>query len=425
MSDPSFENEKNELFDTYNGDFISKSNILISGKYKSSLQANRINYINNLKLQNGHYTVDPETQELVVQLHPSEIVKMLNLKKGGSIYQSLDDVARQLIGTFIGVTDAENEHFRYINLVTESEYENGVLTTRYNPHMKKYLLNLKQNFTKLPRDLMMSWKSNTSYRMYELMRQRAYYPKTYTGARNGVFKITYDVYELRLLLGVVNSNLVEVRKILDGTNPPDYKRACEASPEKLYEDWYAFRRSVIDTAIKEINGKKNCDIEIEYKTLKKKHGEVYAVEFTIYLKEFYKKRDDDLPEVALSVDKDGKTRIKLSQEDAFVIHAKVLNLLEPYNIPDNRITLSDIVSICEAADYDLEKIKKAERILSKSSNVEGVVGWLIKAIVNDYKEPIAYKGSEKKKNPFLDFEQREYSESFWEELEEELTSSNR
>ena len=164
------EEKSNKALAPYNGDFISKSNILINGKYRSSLQMNRINYINNLKLQTGNYIVDPETQELCVRLYPSEITKMLNLKKGGSIYQSLDGVARQLLGTYIGVTDAENERFRYINLVTESVYEDGVLVTKYNPHMKNFLVNLKQNFTKLPRDLMMSWTSTAAYRLYELMK---------------------------------------------------------------------------------------------------------------------------------------------------------------------------------------------------------------------------------------------------------------
>ena len=106
------EEKSNKALTPYNGDSISKSNILINGKYRSSLQMNRINYINNLKLQTGNYIEDPETHELCVKLYPSEITKMLNLKKGGSIYQSLDGVVRQLLGTYIGVTDAENERFR-------------------------------------------------------------------------------------------------------------------------------------------------------------------------------------------------------------------------------------------------------------------------------------------------------------------------
>ena len=395
----------------YSGDFISKSNILISGKYKSSLQTNRITYLNNLKLQTGNYITDPETQELVVRLYPSEIVKMTNVKNSGSVYQSLQEVARQMLGTFIGVTDDENERFRYLNLVTESVYEDGVLETRYNPHMKKYLLNLEEKFTKLPRDLMMSWRSTATYRLYELMKQHAYYPKNYKGIKNGVFRVTYDVYELRLLLGVVNANLEAVRKILDGTYPPDYKKACEASPEKTYVDWTSFRRRVIDTAVVEINGNDHSDIKIEYATLKKKHGEVYAVEFTIYLKDMYKKNDDNTTNVSASVDRDGEAKMNLSQVDAFVIQVEVMNILENY-----KINLSDIISICEAAGYDVEKIKKAESVLRKQVNIDNVVGWLISAIKNSYEEPVSYKG--KSKNQFLDFEQREDLD--WAELEKDL-----
>lgn len=411
------EEKSNKALTPYNGDFISKSNILINGKYRSSLQMNRINYINNLKLQTGNYIEDPETHELCVKLYPSEITKMLNLKKGGSIYQSLDGVARQLLGTYIGVTDAENERFRYINLVTESVYEDGVLVTKYNPHMKNFLVNLKQNFTKLPRDLMMSWTSTAAYRLYELMKQRAYYPKSYTGPRNGFFTAQYDVYELRLLLGVVNSNLEAVRRILDGTNPPDYKKACEASPEKMYEDWSAFRRSVIDKAVKEINANENSDIELDYTLLKKKHGEVYAIDFKIYLKDIYKKRDDNLPEVPMSVDKEGGVKASLTQAEIFIIQVEAMNILSEYKVkPD------DVLTICERASYDIEKIKKVASILSKQKNVDNVVGWILAAVERDYSEPVTFKG--KNKNSFLEFQQRDYDEGFWEELEREITSNN-
>ena len=415
MADSKRKKDAKERPVAYNGDFISKSNILISGKYRSSLQTNRINYLNNLKLQTGNYITDPNTQELIVRLYPSEIVKMLNLKNSGSVYQSIQDVARQMLGTYIGVTDDENERFRYVNLVTESVYEDGVLETRYNPHMKKYLINLEEKFTKLPRNLMMSWRSTASYRLYELMKQHAYYPKSYRGVRNGVFRITYDVYELRLLLGVVNSNLEAVRKILDGTYPPDYKKACEASPEKMYVDWSSFRRRIIDTAVNEINENITSDIEIEYTTLKKKHGEVYAVEFTIYLKELYKKSEDNYTNVSASIDREGEAVMNLSQVDAFVIQVEVMNMLENYNI-----NLSDIISICDVAGYDVEKIKKAESVLRKQSSVDNVVGWLISAIKNSYEEPVSFSG--KSKNQFMQYEQR--ADYNWDELERELENIN-
>ena len=404
------EEERNKSLSVYGGDFISKSNILISGKYRASLLMNRINYINNLKLQTGNYFEDPETHELCVTLYPAEITKMLNLKKGGSIYQSLDGVARQLLGTYIGITDAENERFRYINLVTESVYEDGVLVTRYNPHMKNFLVNLKQNFTKLPRDLMMSWKSTSSYRLYELMKQQAYYPKSYTGTRNGVFKSTYDVYELRLLLGVVNSNLEAVRKILDGTTPPDYRKACEASPEKMYQDWSSFRRSVIDNAVKEINTNERSDIKLQYTTLKKRHGEVYAVEFTIFLKDMCKRHEDALSEETLLNEEEGDVVTELSKSDVFLIQVQALDILAKY-----KVAAADVLMICEVAGYDIQKIEQAEKILRKQKNIDNVVGFLMAAVKHSYKEPVSYEG--KGNRASQDFEQNQYD---WKELAEIL-----
>lgn len=406
------DDDKLEL-NPYSGDYLRKSNMLINGKYKSSLQMNRINYLNNMKLQTGNYEEDPLTHELCVSLYPVEIRRALNVKKGGSIYHSLDGVARQLIGTYIGVSDAENERFRYINPVTESVYENGVLITKYNPHMKNHLVNMKKNFTKLPRELMMSWSSTAAYRMYEIMKQRAYYPNDYRGPKNGIFSVTYDIYELRLLLGVVNSNLEAVRRILDGTNPPDYKKACEAAPEKMYEDWSSFKRSVIDKAVEEINTNEKSDIELKYSLMRKKHAEVYAIEFTIYLKSMYKKREDNIPEVPMSVDGEGEIKAKLSQADIFVIQLEAMNILKDLNINP-----ADVLTICEKSTYDIEKIKKAVSILKNQKNIENVVGWLIAAVERNYNEPVNYKG--KNKNPFFDYKQRNVSEDYWDELEKQI-----
>lgn len=402
--------EADEMTPSLYEDYISKSNVLITGKYKNTLQTLRVMYINLYKIQNSQFVEDPQTSELVVELYPSEIAKMIGLKKGGSIYKSLDPIARQMVSTSIGVTDPENERFDYLAVVTNAHYENGVLTTRFNPRMKKFLLNLKQNFTKLPRIIMMSWKTISAYRLYELLKQRAYYPKTYSGPKNGIFSVTYDVYELRLLLGVVNSNLEAVRRVLDGTNPPDYRRACEASPEKIYESWRELKRSVIDVAVNEINENELSDIEVKYKPMKKAHNEVYAVEFTIYAKALYQKREDNLPEVPVTV-KDGEVTSTISQADLFLIQLEAMNLLSPYGI--NTV---DMISICEAAKYDIESIRNAETLLKKQSKVDNVTGWIISAIKNAYQEPVSYKG--KSRNQFNNFEQTYYANMSEKELEE-------
>lgn len=50
---------------------------------------------------------------------------------------------------------------------------------------------------------------------------------------NDVFEIPFLLSELKLQIGVVNSNLDKVRNILNKSKNPDYDYAVEASPEKF------------------------------------------------------------------------------------------------------------------------------------------------------------------------------------------------
>lgn len=419
MSDDIVRNEMDERGYLQN-DYITKSNLLISAKYKASLQALRINYINQYKLQKGQYYEDPETKELVVELYPSEILSYLEKSKGGSLYESLESVAFQMTSTVLGVSDPIKERFDYISIVTRSTYEDGVLTTKYHPAMKKHLINLKDSFTQLNRLAMVSWKSSATYRLYEELKKRSFYPKSYKGKRNGIFVALYDVYELRLLLGVVNSNLDSVRKVLEGKNPPDYKKACEASPEQIYKKWSDFRKYVIDKGIAEINNNVYSDITVTYETQKKSHGEVYAVKFTIRLKE-YINEEEEYEVDSVIVNKDGTAVTpNITAVELFLIQRETIGMLEPLGIGTE-----DAISICQKASYQIETIKKAVELLKKQKHVDNVVGWLISAIQNNYSEPVTFNGKKKTKNQFLEFEQREYPEDFWDNLEKEMANENR
>ena len=97
--------EKNEIQSYIQQDTLSKANLIINSKFKSTLQAQRIMYINMFKIQNNQYYEDPNTKEIVVESYASEIAKLIGLKKGGSLYKSLDAVARQMVTTSIGFTD--------------------------------------------------------------------------------------------------------------------------------------------------------------------------------------------------------------------------------------------------------------------------------------------------------------------------------
>ena len=66
-----------------------------------------------------------------------------------------------------------------------------------------------------------------------------------------------------------------------------------------------------------------------------------------------------------------------------------------------------MITICEKANYDLNKVKNARKALDASSTeISNVVGWIISAIENGY-QPIS-RSARKKSTGFDNFESHGY-----------------
>jgi hypothetical protein len=398
------ENNNSKVYDAEivsKPDILSKSNLLITSKYKFTLDCQKIMYITLLMYQGKNFVMN-EYNQPEIRISTAKLRELLNTNST-SIYARLDDIAQQLTNTPFGFTNPQNETFDYLTIVNRATYKNGELIIVLNPALSEIENTLrKTGFTQLERQIMMSWKSVYSYRLYELTRQRAYYPANYTGPRSGLFEATFDLYELRLLLGIVNSNLRVVQEVLRSTNPPDYKKACEASPEKLYLNWGDFKKRVLTVAVNEINESPLSDIKIDYELKKKAHGEIYAIRFIIKTKEYkeqQKEKDAEFPTISTSV-KNNEIKIEISESDKFYFLSKVLSIFEEYNIG-----YENAVAIAEAAQYDIEEIKRVAKDLKQShTNIDNIVGW----IITDIKSPYQNNISKKAKNDFNDFEQRKY-----------------
>jgi plasmid replication initiation protein len=220
--------------------------------------------------------------------------------------------------------------------------------------------------------------------------------------------------ELKLDMGVVNSNLPDVRRILNngkGTED-EYDRAVAKSPDKMYNVWNKFNKQCLEPTVNEINEKSDIYVEYRPKT-RGKGGKVYAVEFTTYLNGAEKDKNDGSV-VPVALDDEGDIQPQIPDEDKFVIALEVGNILS-----DLKLAYPDILSICEAARYNKEDIQKAYEVLKNSrSKIENVTGWMISAIRNNYKDVSAQSvTSEKKNNRFNNFDQREYD---YDELEKML-----
>lgn len=379
----------------------SKSNFLIGAKYKSTLLENQILAIS---LSNAKEFHKDEKGILVSTIKAKDIINILN-KNSGSFYNELASVADSMTSRTIGMIDPEKKVFDYISVVIRAKYESGKFQIYYNPYIENYLVGLEKNFTKLSLGIMASFKTVYAFRLYELIKSQCYYVNKVENV-DGRYVIAFNLSELKLNLGVVNSNLDEVQSVLRKKQNPDYDKAVEASPEKTYEDWREFKRCVLDASIKEINGyKKNSnekltDMVLKYDTVKSgRGGKVCRVIFTADILQ----RSDAFMHKG---EEGSSAEMTIEDKDNFID--------ELSEVIQEHIKIKDLRAIAEAANYNMDIIKEKYE-MSKYQDVDSLVGWIIAAIKNDYSEPVPAK-AKKKSKPVWETENHQYDFSDLEKM---------
>lgn len=368
-----------------------KSNFLISAKYKSSLLENKILAVSLTKVRKD------ENGQLISTVTASELKKYMK-KTNGSFYDQLYSCADNLTNRQIVMEDRENNKFMILNIVQTALYDNGRFTIKYNSDLERYLYGLQQNFTKLSLPVMMSFKSVYSFRLYELLKSKAYYPRDKKRAEN-LFRITFSVSELKLDLGAVNSSYDRVQRVLKSSSP-DYDKAVEAAREKTFARWGDFKDRVIDVAVKEINSLPEACMNVSYELGKSgRGGKVYEVAFIVRL----------INTASELVEPDVIFKDVLTAEMSVV--EKIDSLLE-----DEDMRVKDIKAIAIAAGNDYSRVENAYTVYRKQKvKAANFTGWMIAAIQNGYKESKKFSA-----NSFNDFEQNTYD---FDQLELELLSN--
>lgn len=385
--------EKNENITIIDNDDYSKPNFLISGKYKSSLMANKVLAISLSRLQEAE---DSKDGVLVSDIKASEIKKLIGGNKG-SFYRTLEKTAREMTGRSIGISDPESHMFVYTAVITQAVYAKGVFRIEYNRHLTKYLKEIKRNFTRLKLSVMLTFQNVYAFRLYEILKSEAY-PRTYRQKGSNIYIKRFNVAELRFLLGVANAELNVVQNILSDKRNPDYEKAYEKTPEKVMSTWSDLKRYALEPAIKEIN--RISDISVEYVTNRSGYGgKVDSVEFKISLNG----EDERTDEVA-----DDDTEL-LSEDDA---------IDKTYELFNGALKMKDVRSIVKEAGCDFVKIKNAFEVFNSQQNVSNITGFMIKAIQENYqKVPV----KNQKKNKFDFKEHADYGNM--DELEDKILAN--
>lgn len=375
-------------------DEYSKSNYLISSMYQSTLFENKIMAISFSRVQ-----VDIENKKIYSKIKAGEIKRLLN-DKAGTFYSKLDKAANHMTGKSIGMSNPITQEFDYIAIITRATYRDGELVIYYNYDLLDYIYNIKNNYTILQLSLTLSFKNNYAYRLYELLKSRAYYGKNKPHEEESIFKITYSLSELYFNLGLANIDDDNVKKILKNRRCPDFEKAIEVAQEKRFVRWCDFKLYVLEPALKEIN--EITDLEVEYEKVGKgKGGKIHDVIF--YVKK-YKSKNNSRKLI--------EDKVTQEQKETIIEEIMYMNMKE-------RMKLKDARAIAEAAEWDMEKIQKAFDLLSVTKEIENVTGFLISAIKNNYQKNVQTTGKEKI-NTFNKFQQLSYDTTDFENIEKLL-----
>ena len=159
---------------------------------------------------------------------------------------------------------------------------------------------------------------------------------------------------------------------------------------KSYNIFSNFRLYVLDPAFGEIND--NSDISFKYEEIKNK-GKVTSIKFYIKSNKKIEKStslfptsDDEVTATLMKPDEDNSIR-------------KIIDIMS-----DSKITTLEAKKLLDTANGNIEIIKEKYSQAQNVTKIDSVVGWMLKAIKENYQAP----RSKNKNGNFNNYEQRPY-----------------
>ena len=376
-------------------------NFLIGAKYQSSLLENKILV---LCLSKSDELKRDEKGNPMIELTPNEIKAALGLK-GNGVYDALAPLAQSLTGRVMGITDPENNYFRFVSIISVAEYKDNVLRISFNNRLEDFLFRLNKNYTLLDKKMMMGFHSIYSFRMYEILRSVAFDSNHFAQRTlDGGYSVVFSVAELKLELGIVDATDEKLKRLFDSKNP-DYELVIEKASEQKYRDWRDFRRFVLEVAQKELRHESDICFDFEPIRIGRK---IKKVQFTIHYQDLTKDQGAQKAE-------EGKENI-VKQKPVFrraeaeekrsegVLSESLINdvvgiSLEFLTAPIDR---ADAFAILKAAGGNLEKVRAGfQTAYEYPSDIENLTGFIVDAIKKSYtpRKKYSFKKKENATNP--------------------------
>lgn len=275
-------------------------------------------------------------------------------------YAAFKNTVKRLMKKLIEIQQPDGS-WEVFQWVTKASYiaNTGTAEIKLSPELYPYLINLEKNFTQTKLNILLSFKSRYSTRLYQLIKK---------WSKIGTWKV--ELEELKMLLGI--------------------PLVSEKNGEKVFKlDKYShFKSKALMTAVKEINEHTEFDVSIrEHKTVRK----VTAISFDIVHKE--KKQAVDASEQP-EKPKEGINEPKPSFS-AKTSNSYASELLERYVYKDK--SLFDKVTGKEVLVDDLERVqliilnRKSRARFNFSDNACYLLEKELIKIINHHEFPISYE----------------------------------
>ena len=227
--------------------FIVKSNSLIEARYRLSLQESHVILWLLTQIRSNDEDFKPHSMKI------SDFAKMVGVEVD-SQYKELRKVTMRLIQRGLSIYEKEAGDWLQVSWLNSARYKTkqGVVSLGFSTDLKPYLLQLKNQFTKIDIADTLRFKSIYAVRIFELLLQC-----------ETIGKRTISIEDLRAYCGI--------KKI-------EYA---------LYAD---LKRYAINRAKTEINAK--TDHEVDYKEIKEGRR-VVGLEWTIKHKTYFEKAQSE------------------------------------------------------------------------------------------------------------------------------------
>ena len=227
--------------------FVVKSNDLVEARYRLSLQESHMVLWLLTKIR-------PEDEDFKLHsMKVSDFANMVGVKVDGQ-YGELLKITERLMKRVMKIYESETKEWLQVSWLSSARYKTkqGIVSLRFDPALKPYLLQLKSQFTKIDIVDTMRFKSAYSVRLFELLSQYA-----------AVGKREMSLNELRAWCGI------------------------EKTEHSLYGD---LKRTVINRSKTEINAK--TEYEVDYEEIKESR-KVVGLKWSIKKKTHFEKAQSE------------------------------------------------------------------------------------------------------------------------------------